>query len=264
MPEAVHTPILTRHVPNPPWRLPRAHRLPGIAPIEMADWLWQLDSYAAQMAEKERLLGTCPDRVHALPPGAEASAQELFDLVLDQLRDADGFKRQGDRMLCPDGRFVDLDRGNPLMTLGRLVQEDLCLLQKPDGGDEHLLAAALLCFPASWTLAEKIGRPMLAIHVPVDVYAGDLARRVQRLLDGIQPGRPLQRCNALFYDAPALFQPRPEHDPRPVGGPDAPYFRSERQCLVRLPGTGAVAFSIHTILMRRQDLSADDVAALVA
>ena len=255
-------PILNRDVPSRPWLLPQARRLPGIAPIEMEDWLWQLDSYAGQMAERERLLGSFPGLVHGCLPEAEAAAQELFDLVLLQLNGREGFGREGGGMRCPDGRLVALDRSKPLMTLGRLVQEDLCLLVRPNGGAEHLLSGAVLCFPASWTLAEKLGRPMLAIHTPVAAYDETLARRVQRLLDGVQPGRPLARSNALFYDEPALFAPRLEADKRPIAGPDAAFFRSERQCLLRLPESGAVVFSIHTILLTRDALTSEDRAAL--
>ena len=39
-------------------------------------------------------------------------------------------------MRRPDGVLVPLD-GPPLITAGRLVQEDLCLLEKPDGEAEH-------------------------------------------------------------------------------------------------------------------------------
>ena len=63
---------------------------------------------------------------------------------------------------------VAIDRGDPMGTLGHLVQEDLCLMEKR--GEEHVLTAAVLCFPASWRLADKIGRPLEAIHVPVPEY----------------------------------------------------------------------------------------------
>jgi len=69
---------------------------------------------------------------------------------------------------------------------------------------------------------------------------------VQRLFDGVRAGRPMWRANLLRYDAPDLHQPRTEDDPRPAGGPDAKYARSERQSVLRLPETGAVVFAIHT------------------
>ena len=132
-----------------------------------------------------------------------------------------------------------------MATLGRLIQEDLCVMQRY--GSQHVLTAAVLCFPASWTLAEKIGHPLSDIHIPVASYTEDLAKRVQRLFDAIHPDRPMWRSNCLWYDSPDLFQP----DPRPasvaslnsdLGAGQGTYLRSERQCLLRLPKTQAVVF----------------------
>jgi hypothetical protein len=141
------------------------------------------------------------------------------------------------------------------------VQEDLVLMEKPSGMDQHVLTAAALCFPASWSLAEKFLRPLTGIHAPVDVYDEDLARRVQRLFDGIRPGRPIWRANALVYADPALFQPRTEADRRP-SPPEGPrWLRVERQCLARLPETGAVAFTIHTYVVPFESLDPEDRVA---
>jgi hypothetical protein len=50
-----------------------------------------------------------------------------------------------------------------------------------------------------------------------------------------------------------LFQPVSEtaKERREIG--DEPYLRSERQCILRLPETGAVVFSIHTTVIRAED-----------
>ncbi|WP_074219132.1 DUF3445 domain-containing protein [Rhodovulum sp. ES.010] len=150
----------------------------------------------------------------------------------------------------------------PLLTLGRLVQEDFCLMERRGGA--HVLTGAILCFPASWMLAEKMGRLLDAIHGPVPHYDAALAARVNRLFAGLRPGRLLWRANAHFYADPALFQPRPESAPRAkVQGP-APWLRSERQVLARLPRTQAVVFSIHTYVVARESLDAAQRAALAA
>lgn len=136
-----------------------------------------------------------------------------------------------------------------MLTLSRLIQEDICLLERQ--GAEHVLTAALLCFPAAWTLAEKIGQPLTRIHRPVHAYDAAIAGRVQRLFDGVQAGRPLWRANLLRYDMPELFQPYTEAAGRKVGTADSRYERSERQTILRLPDTGAVAFVIHTTVVKR-------------
>ncbi|WP_108257595.1 heme-dependent oxidative N-demethylase subunit alpha family protein [Mangrovicoccus ximenensis] len=141
------------------------------------------------MAERERLIREVPELVTGMVPGADAAAAELLDTVLAELAGHPDFRVGAAEVACPDGRMVAIDRAEPMATAGRLVQEDLCLMQRPEGAEEHLLAAAVLCFPANWTLAEKLGRPMLRIHAPVAQYGDGVAKRVQRLLDGVQPRR---------------------------------------------------------------------------
>lgn len=237
-----------------PRRDPRLARLPGVLPLDPRTWLTVDDAYGPQMAERERLIAECPDAVMACLPEGRDAAEELLDAVLAHLAARGDFVLRGERVLCPDGRDVPVDPAAPLRTIGRLVQEDFCLLAKPDGGDEHVLVAAVLCFPASWTLAEKIGRPLLRIHRPVASYDAGGAARVQRLFDGVQAGRPLWRANLLRYADPALHQPRPEDRPRVAPSGPAPYLRSEVQTILRLPRTCAVAFGIHTYVVTAGDV----------
>jgi hypothetical protein len=228
-------------------------RLPGVAPLDPADWLIRDDAFDAQMALRDRLIRTERERVVAMTPPGLAAAQELLEAVLDTLATAPGYRVTRDSAERPDGVSVAVDRDDPLATAGRLVQEDLCIMEKPEGAAEHVLTGAVLCFPAGWTLAEKIGRPLIRIHKPVVPYDGELARRVQRLFDGVQVGRPLWRFNALGYVDPALFQPRSEGVPK-YGAVEAQrYLRSERQTILRLPRTRAVVFGIHTFVVHKPD-----------
>ncbi len=228
--------------------LPYDHRsgpgLPGIRPLDPDDWLIRDEAFAGQMGERDRLLHTARQDVLAMDEAARPAAEELLETVLDR-----AYPGHGTQVTRPDGVVVPVNRTDPMVTLGRLVQEDLCILEKTDG-PEHVLTAAVLCFPASWKLSEKFRKPLIRIHKPVEPYGEGLARRVQRLFDGIQPGRPLWRFNALWYADATLHQPLGENDPRPHRKlPERNFFRSERQCLVRLPKTRAVVFSIHTYVI---------------
>ena len=247
-------PILQSYLPFAPWMDARTARLPGILPLTEGHWTLQDDAYAGQMAERDRLIAATPTRVHALQDRAIPAAQELYAMLLDILSARPGYQIAADAILRPDGISVPLDPAQPLLTLGRLFQEDFCMLEQD--GPEHILTAAILCFPASWTLAQKLGRPMIQIHRPVDSYTPDIARRVQRLFDAVRAGQPLWRANSLIYDDPTLHQPRLEGErrPRPVA---KTYARSERQCLIRLPQTQAVVFAIHTYIVRMTDLAPD-------
>lgn len=226
--------------------LPEAQRgapaLPGVSPCAPQDWLRVDEAYAAQMAYRAKLIAERPDAVLWCDPKAQAAAREVLSEALLLLPGL-GFEGGESHVNTPDGRSVALDWSAPLRTLGHLVQEDICILQKR--GDEHVLTGAVLCFPANWRLAEKVGRPLVGIHDTVDEYDENIARRVQRLFDGVRVGRPLWRFNRLAYAEPDLHQPRRIADDRPRD-----FQRSERQCILRLPKSDAVIFTIHTWVVR--------------
>ena len=195
-----------------PYDVSHHRALPGVSPLAPEAWLIVDEAYSTQIQLRETLLQHQRDKVLRLAPEAFAAAQELLGMALEFATAHLGFERRKDRVICPDGRVVLIDDQDPLATLGRALQNDFCLLQPR--GAEHILTGAVLCFPASWTLAEKFMRPLSRIHVPVPSYDANITKRVQRLFNGIQVGRPLWRCNYLHYDAPDLFHPRVEADPR--------------------------------------------------
>lgn len=240
--------ILNPRLPIAPWMAGHTLRLPGTTPIDPADWLQRDEVFAEQMAWRDALIAGRGPEVHALLPGAEPAAEELLGAVLAHLEGVPGYRRTGAAMRRPDGVLVPLD-GPPLLTAGRLVQEDLCLLEKAEGAAEHRLTGAILCFPSNWTLAEKLGHGLSRIHRPVEPYDETLARRVQRMFDTIRPEAPVMRANLLIYGAGDLWNPRREferHRPPPGEGR---FVRVERQTMLRLPLTRAVVFSIHTYMV---------------
>jgi len=253
------TPILQSRLPLAPWMHPNVARLPGVHPVTGDDWLAVDDASAGQMVRRDDLIATSSDKVLGLLPEGRASAEELYDLILTRLRGQPGYTITDTHATRPDGQTIPLDRTDPFRTLGRLVQEDLCLLEKQ--GDEHVLTGACLCFPASWTLAQKLGRPLMGIHRPVPSYDADMGRRVQRLFDALRPEQPLWRMNSLVYVDPELHQPKPEDAPR-TDRRGGQYLRAERQTLLRLPQSRAVLFAIHTYVVRLSDLTAEERAGL--
>jgi hypothetical protein len=222
---------------------PRA--LPGVQPLKPEEWLIIDDAFSEQMAERDRLLHEMRDTVLAMDEMARQAAEELLDLVLGL-----AYPGAGAQVVRADGVRVEIDRDDPLATLGHLIQEDLCILQK--AGDQHVLTGAVLCFPASWMLSEKFMAPLTGIHETVPEYDAGIAARVQRMFNGVQAGRPLWRFNALWYSEPDLHQPRSVSARREAPKQDVGnYLRSERQSILRLPQTGAVIFSIHTFVLAR-------------
>lgn len=246
-------PILQAFLPHTPWDDPALSRMPGLTPVT-GHWIVVDDAYASQMAERTRLLREYRDDVVRTCGGSEAVQAELFNFVLNDL--PEGFEREGDTVRRPDGVAVSLN-GEPLHTLGHLLQEDLLLLERQ--GDGHVLIAGLLCFPASWTLDEKIGKPLDRIHRPVSAYDERLAGQVQRLFDRVPVGRTMWRANALGYADPELYQPKSEATPRSTDR-EPRYLRSERQTVLRLPETGAILFAVHTWVVALESLTREQAA----
>jgi hypothetical protein len=255
--------ILQDRLNNAPWMMPRAMRLPGTEPADPARWLQRDSAFAAQMALRDELIATKPADVHQIATGCEPAARELLALILTHLDGVPGYEREGAMMRRLGGIAIPLD-GGPLIAAGRLVQEDLLILQKPEGAAEHVLTGAILCFPSNWTLAEKFGLPLGRIHLPVERYDANIARRVQRLMDHLRAGVPLMRYNLGLHNTAGLYLPLREGDAREAPPAKPRYIRVERQTLLRLPATRAIVFSIHTAIVRREALTPEQASGLKA
>lgn len=229
----------------------------GLMPLAERDWLEIGDDFAALLAEKRTLLETRHAAVFAALPEAAEAAAELLALLLAHLpqrypalfRHADGAL---DNLVTGERWAPALSPLHPLDLAGRLVAEDLCLMQA-DEADVFRLTAASLCAPARWRLADKLGRPLGAIHAPVPGYADRLDRPVGRFFQHLSPGKPVWRLNWGLTTDPARFQP----ESPPAAAPPPPelvgervWLRVERQTLRRLPASGAVVFTIRTHLTR--------------
>ena len=234
-------------LPIKPWMQSKTRRLPGIQPIEAGTWLIRDETFAQQMAYRDHLLATRQNEVFRASPESEPAQQELLETVLSEL---DTGYQKGRAVMRPDGVLVPLS-GAPILAAARLVQEDLLLL---DMSAEPRLNAAVLCFPASWTLDEKFGAGLMAIHGDIDEYTDEMAARVRRLFEAVRPEQPLWRANFLRYESADLFQPRRvgEEKPAPTEGG---FVRVERQTLRKLKRTGAVVFGIHTYVIQWNQLN---------
>ena len=247
-----------------PFADPRAARPPGLSPLDLAEWM-QIDAlYAGQIAERDRLLAVARDSVFAEVEGSEAAQAETLGALAAHLAERPGFALEGRRMRRPDGVEIHLESDRPLAVAGRLVQEDLCLLELAPGEEEYRLTAASLCFPSRWLLAEKIGRPMTPIHGPVPEYTEDLARRVNRIFTALPVERPVWRSN--WSTAPTgEIRLLPEPDLRSEERARGPFWlRVERQTLRRLPETRVVVFGIRVHTRPFASLRPEIAAALRA
>lgn len=233
--------LLNSHLPIKAWLDPQTARLPGVRPVPMGKWLTRSDTYDAQMTYRRKLMRDKLDHVFAATDGALSACEELHDII-----------------------DLETDRSkksatHPLLQAASCVQEDLCILQRQ--GDEHILTAAVMCFPSSWDVREKIGRSIASIHSPVPEFS-PVSKIVERMLSSIRVEQILARANFLIYTDPELHQPRVEGVSKPID-PSVPRFvRVERQTFRRLSKSLAVVFAIHTYIAEESTLSPQEHALL--
>jgi hypothetical protein len=226
----------------------------GLQAIDENDWIVPGEDWREQLVEKRRLLAERHDEVFAALPETEDSGQEIVDMLFDHLPQR--FPTRYPRMdhmiaIAANGELVARKHPalHPLDVAGRLVTEDLCLM-RADAEGRYRLVAASLCFPSRWRLADKLDRPVGAIHGPVPDYDEKLERPVDRFFSALKSGRIAMRHNWTIHDRPDLFQPtggqRRAHDvPQERYGEEL-HLRVERQTLRRLPRSGDVLFTIRT------------------
>jgi hypothetical protein len=250
--------------PYLPFMDPRMARAPGLMPLDPAEWFVIHDDFAGQMAYRDRLIAERREIVLALLPEGREAAEELLEAVLDAVAALPGYRVGASEVTRPDGVSVALNRDDPLASAGRLVPDDLCLMQPDAESGEYRLVGAVLCFPSRWLLSEKLGRPLTAIHDPVPDYDEMLARRVNRVFEAMRAGRGLWRVNWILHETPELYLPLGLNEKyvAPEGADGGLYLRTERQTLVRLPRTGAVVFGIKTSVSPVETLTPDEISAL--
>ncbi len=213
----------------------------GARVLDLAQWIEVDADYAADLAEKRRLLREAPTQVLACLPQGLAGSREVLALLESHLP-------RYFPALTPSVESAG-ETLHPIAKAALKVQEDLCVMSLAQG--EWVLTAAAVCFPNRWDLTSKIGRSLMGIHQPVPHYAEKIGAATDSLFHKLSAERPLWRLNWSIVDTPAL------HQPVPVPVPDALrlvnehladnlWFRRERQTLRKLPQSGDILFTIRT------------------
>ena len=224
----------------------------GLRPLDPARWFEPDEHLSRDLAEKDALMAGRRDVVFREQAGSRPAQEEALAMIAAYLPDRfpDLWRREGET-IAVGGRGVALDSDAPLAVAGRLVQEDLCLLARDGSG--WRLTAASLCFPSTWSLADKIGKPMGAIHADVPGFPGRMGDLVHRIFDNLKVELPVERLNWSIYGDARLHHPEAKSDvaerfPGHVPILDRATIRVERQTLRRLPGTGAILFTIRVFV----------------
>ncbi len=230
--------------------LPRALSI-GLSPLaDPARWLEPDDRLAFQLGEKERLIAAYPQQVFMAEPDTLDAQREVDALLRTHLVAAfpETYRAEGDAIIVA-GRRVERTSGEDriLQDTARLVADDLVIMRKRAGG--WTLAAASLCFPTFWNLAEKFARPITAIHAPVPGFSAGTRNAVliERIFDKLQVGRQVQRSNWSVHNDGELHHIEPHGIPINCSDADTMaklFLRREYQTLTKLPASDDILFTI--------------------
>jgi hypothetical protein len=108
------------------------------------------------------------------------------------------------------------------------------------------LVAGCVCFPSSWSLEEKIGKPIESIHEIVPALNATIGTQIRTFLERIKPGVSWTRNNwglsrsAEWNQHPTRQTPRLD-ELTPL---EEVFFRVEEQSLVALPASNGILFGI--------------------
>jgi hypothetical protein len=132
-----------------------------------------------------------------------------------------------------------------LLNLGRYWEPDFLLLKESDDQTIRLLGACV-CFPSSWSLTEKIGRPIQQIHEPVPGLNPAIGLSIEKFLRKLRRGKAWLRSNWGLSRSPELNQHPARKLPRLDGTVTASevWLRVENQALVALPRSRGILFGI--------------------
>ncbi|MEJ8473086.1 heme-dependent oxidative N-demethylase family protein [Roseibium algae] len=223
----------------------------GLGPIEETCWMEPDDHLVAHLERKAALLRTARDAVFRQEEGTADAQAETLELIVEHLRRCHSNRYDVSKVeLQPvglDPSFLGRD-SSPLVTAAQLVQEDLILMRP--GADGYRLAAACLCFPSSWSLAEKFSQSMHDIHAGVPGFnTGRVGAIVGRIFENLKVGQLIGRFNWSIYDDDELHHPQtkridPTGNQGNAGFLAQLFMRVERQTLRRLPGSGDILFTI--------------------
>ena len=248
---------LSPHSALNPDKLPSPFSV-GLSALDPMDWIMPDVHLADQLRDKAEHFAERREAVFKAEDNTLDAQAEALALLLDYLPRAhpDIYKVSGDSVAVAPAELVfkisDYAHA-PLELACRLVQDDLVIMRKGSAG--YRIAAAAVCFPSTWVLADKFSKPIAEVHAPVPGFGPGTrtASLIDRIFDNLKAGHPVQRCNWSIYEVPDLHHPFSHSTHTRWTDTSGGFFtgtwlRAERQTLTRLPASGDVLFTIQIVV----------------
>lgn len=162
----------------------------------------------------------------------------------------------------------DCDPNRLLEDIAASIEEDFLILLKDPSrrdekdGTEFFFKAGVFAFAAGFDPRDRFNTPLLFIHHPIPGYEEKLKLLMNRFFDRLKPATivnrnnfSVQTHNKYFVDDENKGHNLPADKEQEALEFDLldfekqVHYRSERQCLTKLPQSGAIIFTIRTYLL---------------
>jgi dimethylamine monooxygenase subunit A len=234
-----------------PWSVLGQPLTLGLRPCTEADWLCLPDPFCApehvaarissDIALRRELFTAHRQKIFQHATVAENAITELVGVIEENLSS-----------YHPALNFKCFESEHQLVSAALNIVDDILLLAPASNatGKRWILKAGFLAFPAHWSLAEKMDRPIEAIHAPVPGLNDRLGNHIGRFFDAMVANAIAKRRNWTIQIDNRLFAPN-RHDISGLSQNDMDtrcFVRVEDQRLRKLAGTGWIVFTIRTSL----------------
>ncbi|KAK6334217.1 hypothetical protein TWF696_002718 [Orbilia brochopaga] len=238
--------------------------------------LFLLDSsYPHRIALRRNLVAQDPNTTIGASPQAGNAVKELYNHILCRhlpVRFPDLFAIDTTTSTFTNRVSSDVHPLAPpesavaaLAIIATTVEDDILILQQDPAEDVYRLTAFIACFPNGFDSSEKMGMTLREIHKPVPLFREKLAPSMDRYFGKLEVGRWVKRLNWTVSTHEKLSLPIGNHiyagEPVPQElewvDLNKTYLRVERQVLLRLPESKAMAFFVKTYMTPLAQIKAE-------
>ncbi|RLV92259.1 hypothetical protein JA1_003316 [Spathaspora sp. JA1] len=258
----------------------------GIKTLDIQDWLLIEPTYLNRINHKTKIVHNCHEdypkdkdtRTSTLFVTDEAipAIREFYDIVMQYMCDKYPmyFKLQGgqyhngitDKYYPVDSTSVEAITLEEYLVEN--IEEDYIILLKDEtredevDGTEYFFKGGVFAFAAGFDPNDRFNKPLSFVHHPVPGYPEKLKMSMNRFFNRLKPGQfvtrsnfSMQTHNKFYVDDANKGHNLPEdHIQEPLDIKDLDFenqvhYRSERQCLTKLPKSEAMVFTIRTYLL---------------
>lgn len=252
-----------------PYKRGPFHMTMGIKTLDHNEWLLLEDTYKDATDLKKHITQTETKHTVLANPAAKECLFETYDLCLNYLllRYPQYFvvdekdnslvhnKIRNEKIYRDPKPYFDLEI--MVKTLSQTMEEDFLILMLDDKTDQYYLRGGSFAFPSGFDPAQKTNLSLRDIHGPVPLYKKSIEKSMDKFFRRLKVGEWIYRLNWTVQADNKLYAPgldnTSNNDVIVALEADNLDFsqvcmRCERQCLLRLPKTKALLFTIRTYM----------------